>query len=130
MSPDITVGEAIVASDGNPEERMVRHSVRSTIDRVLETLDPREADVLRLRYGLDDRGDHTLEEVGQMYRLTRERIRQIEVKAIKKLRHPSRVRRLRAALGTSRHQERKGKARAPSRCRRVNRVMRRPAPQQ
>jgi RNA polymerase primary sigma factor len=100
-NPDITVGETIVSMDDNPEERMARHSVQSTIDSVLETLDPREADVLRLRYGLDDRGDHTLEEVGQMYRLTRERIRQIEAKAIKKLLHPSRVRPLRAALGTS-----------------------------
>ena len=98
MGSDITVTDTIVANDGNPEEEMVRHSIRSTVDRVLETLGPREADVLRLRFGLDDRGDHTLEEVGQMYGLTRERIRQIEAKALRKLRHPSRSEQLRSFL--------------------------------
>jgi RNA polymerase primary sigma factor len=100
-NPDMTVGDAIVALDSNPEERMIHRSIRSTLDRVLHTLSPREEKVVRLRFGLDDRGDHTLEEVGQMFSLTRERIRQIEAKAIKKLHHPSRVRRLRAALGTA-----------------------------
>ncbi len=94
-----TVGEMIVDAGDSPEKRLLRSSSMSTLESVLNGLTPREADVLRLRFGLDQRGDHTLEEVGQMYQLTRERIRQIEVKAIKKLSHPARARKLRIALG-------------------------------
>ena len=60
------------------------------MENVLDTLSPRERDVLRLRYGLDDGRMKTLEEIGQIFNVTRERIRQIEAKALRKLRHPNR----------------------------------------
>jgi len=62
---------------------------------VLATLTPRQERVLRLRFGIDENADHTLEEVGQDFGVTRERIRQVEAKALRKLRHPSRAKRLR-----------------------------------
>jgi len=65
------------------------------IDEILDTLDPREARIIRLRFGLDGSADHTLEEVGQKFGLTRERIRQLEAKAMARLRHPRRARKLR-----------------------------------
>jgi RNA polymerase primary sigma factor len=64
--------------------------------RVLATLTPREEKVLRMRFGIGETSDHTLEEVGQDFSVTRERIRQIEAKALRKLRHPSRSKRLKA----------------------------------
>ena len=72
--------------------------LREQLERVLSTLSPREREVLKLRFGLDDGYPRTLEEVGQIFRVTRERIRQIEAKALKKLRHPSRSKRLRDYL--------------------------------
>lgn len=63
---------------------------REEIEKVLQTLTPREEKVIRLRYGLDDNRPRTLEEVGKEFGVTRERIRQIEAKAIRRLRHPSR----------------------------------------
>jgi len=66
--------------------------------RVLESLTPREERVLRMRFGIGIESDHTLDEVGQQFSVTRERIRQIEAKALRKLRHPSRARLLRALL--------------------------------
>ena len=68
------------------------------MDEVLSTLTDREQEVLRLRFGLDDGRQRTLEEVGQMFKVTRERIRQIEAKALRKLRHPNRSKRLRDYL--------------------------------
>ena len=65
------------------------------IDRILDTLTDREPEVLRLRFGIGKRSDHTLEEVGQVFDLTRERIRQIEAQAIRKLRQPRRSENLR-----------------------------------
>lgn len=65
---------------------------------MLETLTPRERDVLRLRFGLEDGKARTLEEVGQKFKVTRERIRQIEAKALRKLRHPSRSKKLKDYL--------------------------------
>jgi RNA polymerase primary sigma factor len=65
---------------------------------VLSTLTPREEKVLKMRFGIGERSNHTLEEVGQSFAVTRERIRQIEAKALRKLRHPSRSRKLRAFL--------------------------------
>ena len=67
---------------------------REEIEKVLQTLTPREEKVIRLRYGLDDNRPRTLEEVGKEFNVTRERIRQIEAKAIRRLRHPSRLKRL------------------------------------
>ena len=67
-------------------------------EQVLNTLTPREERIIKMRFGLEDGTEHTLEEVGQNFGVTRERIRQIEAKALRKLRHPSRNRRLRAFL--------------------------------
>jgi RNA polymerase primary sigma factor len=66
------------------------------IQRVLSTLTPREEKVLRMRFGIGEKYDHTLEEVGQDFSVTRERIRQIEAKSLRKLRHPSRSKRLKS----------------------------------
>jgi len=68
------------------------------ISKVLQTLSNREEKVLRMRFGIGERSDHTLEEVGQDFEVTRERIRQIEAKALRKLRHPSRSKQLRAFI--------------------------------
>ena len=68
--------------------------LREQLDEVLDTLNNREKQVLRYRYGLDDGAPKTLEEVGKIFKVTRERIRQIEVKALRKLRHPSRRKKL------------------------------------
>jgi len=65
---------------------------------VLDTLTPREAKVLRMRFGIEMSTDHTLEEVGKQFDVTRERIRQIEAKALRKLRHPSRAERVKSFL--------------------------------
>ena len=67
-------------------------------ESVLKTLTPREEKVIKMRFGVGDGSEHTLEEVGQSFAVTRERIRQIEAKALRKLRHPSRSRKLRAFL--------------------------------
>ncbi|HAA84810.1 MAG TPA: RNA polymerase sigma factor RpoD [Kosmotogaceae bacterium] len=82
-----------------PEESAMKMLLREQIDQVLDTLSPREAMVLKMRYGLLDGKTKTLEEVGQFFNVTRERIRQIEVKALRKLRHPSRSKQLKALLG-------------------------------
>ena len=72
--------------------------LREDLAEVLCTLSPRERDVLRLRFGMDDGRQRTLEEVGQLFGVTRERIRQIEAKALRKLRHPKRNHRLAAYI--------------------------------
>jgi RNA polymerase primary sigma factor len=74
------------------------NSLEDSTRKVLATLTPREERVLRMRFGIGENSDHTLEEVGQDFEVTRERIRQIEAKARRKLRHPSRSKRLRAFL--------------------------------
>ena len=81
---------------GSPVDSMIGLSLREQTNKVLNTLTPREEKVLRLRFGLSDGCEHTLEEVGQDFAVTRERIRQIEAKALRKLRHPSRSKRLRS----------------------------------
>ena len=83
---------------GSPVESMIGLSLREQTNKVLNTLTPREEKVLRLRFGLSDGCEHTLEEVGQDFAVTRERIRQIEAKALRKLRHPSRSKKLRSFL--------------------------------
>ena len=79
----------------SPSEAVVGMSLTEQTRKVLATLTPREEKVLRMRFGIGERADHTLEEVGKDFDVTRERIRQIEAKALKKLRHPSRSKRLR-----------------------------------
>ncbi len=81
-----------------PNEAAVYASLRGVTKDVLDTLTPREAKVLRMRFGIEMNTDHTLEEVGKQFDVTRERIRQIEAKALRKLRHPSRTERLRSFL--------------------------------
>jgi len=81
-----------------PSDAAVNASLRDVCKDILDTLTPREAKVLRMRFGIEMNTDHTLEEVGKQFDVTRERIRQIEAKALRKLRHPSRSRKLRAFL--------------------------------
>jgi RNA polymerase primary sigma factor len=83
-----------------PSDSAVYASLRGATKDVLDTLTPREAKVLRMRFGIEMNTDHTLEEVGKQFDVTRERIRQIEAKALRKLRHPSRSERLRSFLDT------------------------------
>ena len=83
-----------------PVDAAVYASLRDATKEVLESLTPREAKVLRMRFGIEMNTDHTLEEVGKQFDVTRERIRQIEAKALRKLRHPSRSERLRSFLET------------------------------
>jgi RNA polymerase primary sigma factor len=85
-------------STKSPSENMVDASLTEATRKVLATLTPREERVLRLRFGIGQPHDHTLEEVGQDFEVTRERIRQIEAKALRKLRHPSRSKRLRSFI--------------------------------
>jgi len=77
-----------------PADAVVSRNLSDQTRKVLATLSPREEQVLRLRFGIGERNDHTLEEVGLRFAVTRERIRQIEAKALRKLRHPSRSRQL------------------------------------
>ncbi|HXQ50802.1 MAG TPA: RNA polymerase sigma factor RpoD [Stellaceae bacterium] len=83
-----------------PLEAAIQANLRETTTRVLASLTPREERVLRMRFGIGMNTDHTLEEVGQQFSVTRERIRQIEAKALRKLKHPSRSRKLRSFLDT------------------------------
>ncbi|MEC7488079.1 MAG: RNA polymerase sigma factor RpoD [Pseudomonadota bacterium] len=83
-----------------PLEAAIQGNLRETTTRVLASLTPREERVLRMRFGIGMNTDHTLEEVGQQFSVTRERIRQIEAKALRKLKHPSRSRMLRSFLDT------------------------------
>ncbi len=80
----------------NPAEATVNNNLAEQTHKILSTLTPREEKVLKMRFGIGERSNHTLEEVGQDFDVTRERIRQIEAKALRKLRHPSRARVLRA----------------------------------
>src|SRR5256886_1582432 len=85
----------------NPSDQVININLKEMTEQVLNTLTPREERVIKMRFGLEDGTEHTLEEVGQNFAVTRERIRQIEAKALRKLRHPSRSRRLRAFLDGS-----------------------------
>jgi RNA polymerase primary sigma factor len=88
---DSSLGDFIEdKSAKNPSEEVIYRKLREHTSGILDTLSPREASVLRLRFGIDSDSDHTLEEVGKIFKVTRERIRQIEAKAIRKLRHPTR----------------------------------------
>jgi RNA polymerase primary sigma factor len=82
----------------SPAEAVINLNLREQTESVLKTLTPREEKVIKMRFGVGDGSEHTLEEVGQNFAVTRERIRQIEAKALRKLRHPSRSRKLKAFL--------------------------------
>ena len=84
-----------------PIDAAVKSSLRDTTTRILSSLTPREERVLRMRFGIGMNSDHTLEEVGQQFSVTRERIRQIEAKALRKLKHPSRSKKLKSFLDNS-----------------------------
>ena len=86
----------------SPVDAVVSNNLKEQTTGVLASLTPREEKVLRLRFGVGEESEHTLEEVGQKFAVTRERIRQIESKALRKLRHPSRSRKLKAFLEGSR----------------------------
>ena len=85
----------------SPAEAVININLKEMTENVLQTLTPREEKVIKMRFGLDNGSDHTLEEVGQNFAVTRERIRQIEAKALRKLRHPSRSRKLRPFMDGS-----------------------------
>jgi RNA polymerase primary sigma factor len=85
-------------SQSSPSESVMGANLSEQTEKALATLTPREEKVLRMRFGIGERSDHTLEEVGQNFDVTRERIRQIEAKALRKLRHPSRSKKLRAFI--------------------------------
>jgi RNA polymerase primary sigma factor len=87
---DSRLGDFIESDGETPEDQVSKSLLREDLESVLDTLSPRERDVLKLRYGLDDGRMKTLEEIGQIFNVTRERIRQIEAKALRKLRHPNR----------------------------------------
>src|SRR5947208_5346140 len=82
----------------SPSDAVINLNLKEQTDQVLKTLTPREEKVIKMRFGVGDGSEHTLEEVGQSFAVTRERIRQIEAKALRKLRHPSRSRKLKAFL--------------------------------
>ncbi len=86
----------------SPSEAVININLKEQTEALLKTLTPREEKVIKMRFGLGDGSEHTLEEVGQSFAVTRERIRQIEAKALRKLRHPSRSRKLKAFLEGSR----------------------------
>ena len=93
------LGDFIVDRQGkSPSESVINLNLREQTAEVLKTLSPREEKIVKMRFGLHDGSEHTLEEVGQHFAVTRERIRQIEAKALRKLRHPSRSHRLKAFL--------------------------------
>ena len=98
---DSSLGDFIEDKNAlNPIDSAIHSNLRETTTRVLASLTPREERVLRMRFGIGMNTDHTLEEVGQQFNVTRERIRQIEAKALRKLKHPSRSRKLRSFLDT------------------------------
>lgn len=98
---DSSLGDFIEDKNAiNPLDSAIHSNLKETTTRILATLTPREERVLRMRFGIGMNTDHTLEEVGQQFSVTRERIRQIEAKALRKLKHPSRSKKLRSFLDT------------------------------
>lgn len=95
---DSELGDFIPAAGLMPDEQATRELLKGHLDEVLDTLSPREKRVLQLRFGLEDGKQRTLEEVGKEFGVTRERIRQIEAKAIRKLKHPTRAKKLKGYL--------------------------------
>lgn len=97
----LTIAETLVDPNIGPEEWVMRVSLSDTLDALLKTIPSREAEILRLRFGLEDGEAHTLEEAGQLFSFTRERARQLEAKALRKLNHISRSKILRPFLDIS-----------------------------
>ena len=96
---DSSLGDFIADDNAlQPLDSAIHSNLKETCTRILSSLTPREERVLRMRFGIGMNTDHTLEEVGQQFNVTRERIRQIEAKALRKLKHPSRSRKLRSFL--------------------------------
>jgi RNA polymerase primary sigma factor len=96
---EASVGDFIEDGESlGPAEVALQSALRGAINELLDGLSPREAKVLRMRYGIDMSSDHTLEEVGRQFDVTRERIRQIEAKALRKLRHPTQSAKVRTYL--------------------------------
>ena len=97
---DDTILEEIVADETikQPDEIIASNSVQEAVNLVLNTLEPREKEIIKLRYGIGIPNPQTLEEVGKQFNLTKERIRQIEAKALNKLRNPARTRQLASCL--------------------------------
>jgi RNA polymerase primary sigma factor len=85
----------------SPIDHVIVANLKEQTNKVLRTLTPREEQVLKMRFGVGDGSEHTLEEVGRSFNVTRERIRQIESKALRKLRHPSRSKKLRPFLDST-----------------------------
>ena len=107
---DSKIGDIIPDDNAlSPHDITMQNMLKEQLMSVLETLTPREQKVIRLRYGLDDAHPRTLEEVGREFSVTRERIRQIEAKALRKLRHPSKLKRLRDDLSDDEDQGMKGR---------------------
>ena len=99
---DSHLGEFIEdKSSVSPSDAAIDVSLQEQTESLLKTLTPREERVIKMRFGLEDGSEHTLEEVGQSFAVTRERIGQIEAEALRKLRHPSRSRNLRSFLEDS-----------------------------
>ncbi len=92
---DVLLNEDI----SSPDKELLMDSLRKEIERVLNTLTQREANIIRLSFGLNSKDVHTLEEIGQQYNLTRERVRQIKERAVKRLRHFSKSSVLKTYLG-------------------------------
>jgi RNA polymerase primary sigma factor len=97
IGEDSELGDFLVdKSAGSPNDSLISQDLTSQVDKALATLSSKEKEILRLRFGIGEEGEHTLEEVGRRFAVTRERIRQIEAKALRKLRHPLRGRNLKA----------------------------------
>jgi RNA polymerase primary sigma factor len=100
---DAHLGDLIEDAGGiSPADAMINVDLKEQTAHVLRTLSPREERIIKMRFGLEDGSEHTLEEVGNNFQVTRERIRQIEAKALRKLRHPSRSGKLRAFVDGAR----------------------------
>jgi RNA polymerase primary sigma factor len=109
------LSDFIEADQESPEEHVEKSMLRDDLENVINSLSPRERDVVRMRYGLDDGRIKTLEEIGQIFSVTRERVRQIEAKAIRKLRQPYRSSILRDyVLSTNQTMEKNFSSRSPS----------------
>jgi RNA polymerase, sigma 70 subunit, RpoD len=97
-----------------PPESVAQDAMRQRIESVLKTLSYREREIIKLRYGIGDGYTYTLEEVGRIFKVTRERVRQVEAKAIRKLQHPVRARKLQGFVDTRLYKEVRGEPTLPS----------------